>query len=261
MIRVLLCDDQPIVTEGLQVILRAAADIEVVGACQDGADAVAAVERLRPDVVLMDLRMPIMNGIQATQQIRQGYPETRVLVLTTYDDDEWVLDAIRAGAAGYLLKDTPREQIIAAIRGTAAGTTHIDPKVAGKLFAYVAQPGNTPAAHSTLAVELSARARDSWAPGDGAFEYGNCRAALPLQRHYTKLRQQHLCQARRHRPYTGCDSGVAVWAGRIVICGGGRFSRPAEIRKSDYHIYSAWRFDFVPAALSAAKGGGLCPNK
>ena len=160
MIRVILCDDQPIVTEGLQVILRQAADLVVVGIAQDGAEAVELVARLRPDLVLMDLRMPILNGIQATQQIRQGFPDTRVLVLTTYDEDEWVLDAIRAGAAGYLLKDTPRDQIIGAIRGTAAGTTHIDPKVAGKLFAYVAQPGNAPAPQSTLAVELSARERE-----------------------------------------------------------------------------------------------------
>jgi len=160
MIRVILCDDQPIVTEGLQVILRQAADLVVVGIAQDGAEAVELVARLRPDVVLMDLRMPILNGIQATQQIRQGFPDTRVLVLTTYDEDEWVLDAIRAGAAGYLLKDTPRDQIIGAIRGTAAGATHIDPKVAGKLFAYVAQPGNAPAPQSTLAVELSARERE-----------------------------------------------------------------------------------------------------
>ena len=159
MIRILLCDDQSIVTEGLRVILRQAGDIEVIGVVENGADAVDAVARLQPDVVLMDLRMPVMNGIQATERIRQQHPATRVLVLTTYDDDEWVFDAIRAGAAGYLLKDAPRNQIIEAIRGTAAGATHIDPKVAGKLFQFVSRPSSAPAA-SSLAVDLSPRERE-----------------------------------------------------------------------------------------------------
>lgn len=158
MIRVLLCDDQAIVTEGLRVILRQAGDIDVVAIAENGLEAVEQVGQLRPDVVLMDLRMPVMNGIQATARIRQEHPTTRVLVLTTYDDDGWVFDAIRAGAAGYLLKDAPREQLIAAIRGTAAGGTHIDPKVAGKLFQFVAQPVTSP--HSTLEVDLNPRERE-----------------------------------------------------------------------------------------------------
>ena len=158
MIRVLLCDDQSIVTEGLRVILRHAGDIEVIGVVENGADAVEAVANRQPDVVLMDLRMPVMNGIQATERIRQQHPATRVLVLTTYDDDEWVFDAIRAGAAGYLLKDAPRDQIIEAIRGTAAGATHVDPKVAGKLFQFVSQPAAPASAH--FAVDLSPRERE-----------------------------------------------------------------------------------------------------
>ena len=88
--------------------------------------------------------MPILNGIHATRQIRQQFPDTKVLVLTTYDDDEWVFDAVRAGAAGYLLKDAPREQIITSIKGTVAGLTHIDPKVAGKLFNFVSLPPQQP---------------------------------------------------------------------------------------------------------------------
>ena len=159
MIKVLLCDDQEIVTEGMQMILRSAGGVEVVAMAQDGAQAVDLVALHHPDVVLMDLRMPIMNGIQATRQIRQQYPATKVLVLTTYDDDEWVFDAIRAGASGYLLKDAPREQIIAAIRGTAAGTTHIDPKVAGKLLHYITQPGSV-STGSNIATDLSERERE-----------------------------------------------------------------------------------------------------
>lgn len=161
MIRVILCDDQEIVTEGLQLILSTGHGIEVVGVAHNGLEAVELVDKLRPDVVLMDLKMPVMNGIQATRRIRELYAETRVLVLTTYDDDEWVFDAIRAGAAGYLLKDMPREQLLAAIRGTAAGATHVDPNVAGKLFQQIALPGavsRTPP--STIAADLSEREHD-----------------------------------------------------------------------------------------------------
>jgi DNA-binding NarL/FixJ family response regulator len=160
MLRVILCDDQDIVTEGLHVILSTVPGIEVVGMARDGAEAVELVARLHPDVVLMDLKMPIMNGIQATRQIHERFPETRVLVLTTYGDDEWVFDAVRAGAAGYLLKETPRDQIIAAIRGTASGATHIDPQVAGKLFQHIAHGQATPAAKSNLVVDLNERERE-----------------------------------------------------------------------------------------------------
>ncbi len=158
-IRILLCDDQPVVSEGLQVILSSVNDFLVVGSAANGLEALEQIERLQPDLVVMDLRMPIMNGIQATEQVRKRFPEVRVLILTTYDDDEWVFDAVRAGASGYLLKDAPREQIISAIRGTAAGATHVDPKVAGKLFTYIAQPGAVHAS-PTVGVELSARERE-----------------------------------------------------------------------------------------------------
>ena len=139
MIRVVICDDQEMVCEGLRAILGTATDVEVAGVGHDGAEAVDLAGQYRPDVVLMDLKMPGMNGIQATRQIKDRYPQVRVLALTTYDADEWVFDAIRAGADGYLLKDTPRARLIEALRGTATGATHVDPKVAGKLFARVAQ--------------------------------------------------------------------------------------------------------------------------
>ncbi len=150
MIRVLICDDQDVVTEGLRVILGTSPDIEVVGIAHDGAEAVALVPTARPDVALMDLKMPGVNGIQATRQIKDYYPHVRVLVLTTYDADEWVFDAIRSGADGYLLKDTPRQDLVAAIKGTSAGHTHVDPGVAGKLFDHIAQ--TSPAAPNTAVV-------------------------------------------------------------------------------------------------------------
>ena len=134
MTRVVLCDDQVFVCEGLNAILGTAPDIEVVGMAYDGEEALQLVERLQPDLVLMDLKMPGLSGVQATRQIHQRFPHIKVLVLTTYDFDEWVLEAVRAGANGYLLKDTPREQLFAAIRGTVQGKSFIDPAVAPKLL-------------------------------------------------------------------------------------------------------------------------------
>jgi DNA-binding NarL/FixJ family response regulator len=133
-VKVLICDDQAVVRDGLELLLKLERDVEVVGTAADGAEAVEQAAAKRPDLVLMDLKMPGTNGIEATRQIRSRFPGMRVLVLTTYDDDQWVFDAIRAGANGYLLKDTPREGILQAIRGTLAGRTFVDPGVAGKLL-------------------------------------------------------------------------------------------------------------------------------
>ena len=132
--RVIICDDQAIVRDGLELLLKLEKGIDVVGLAQDGVDAVDKVEQFHPDLVLMDLMMPGMNGVEATRRIHLLHPEVKILVLTTFDDDEWVFDAIRAGAAGYLLKDTSREKVIEAIRGTVAGKTFVDPVVAGKVL-------------------------------------------------------------------------------------------------------------------------------
>ena len=134
MIRVLIVDDQKVVTEGLRVILSSEPTLDVIGVAHNGAQAVELVGTTKPDLVLMDLKMPIMNGIQATHAIREQYPDVYVLVLTTFDADEWVFDAIRAGASGYMLKDSDGDDIIAAIEGTVEGKTHIDPAIADKLF-------------------------------------------------------------------------------------------------------------------------------
>ena len=128
--KVIICDDQATVRDGLVMLLKLEPDIDIVGTAEDGAEAVEMVADRRPDLILMDLKMPVMNGVEATRQITMKYPEVKVLVLTTYADDEWVFDAIQAGASGYLLKDTPREELIRAVRGTAAGKTYIDPSIA-----------------------------------------------------------------------------------------------------------------------------------
>ncbi|MGD8624017.1 MAG: response regulator transcription factor [Anaerolineae bacterium] len=134
MIRVLIVDDQTVVREGLAAILSTDAEIEVVGQAGDGQEALEIVARVRPDVVLMDLKMPVLNGVQATRRLRQNYPDTQVLVLTTFAQDDWIFDAIRAGATGYLLKDSRRDELIAAIKGTAEGRSYLDPSIAGRVM-------------------------------------------------------------------------------------------------------------------------------
>ena len=158
MIKILICDDQDLVCEGLKAILSTEADFSVVGVAYDGAEALELIPACQPDLVLMDLKMPVMNGVQATRQICQQYSGIKVLVLTTYDADNWVFDAIRAGACGYLLKDTPRERLIAAIKEAVAGKTPVDPVVAGKLFAHVAH--QTPAPDTTLVSLLNEREKE-----------------------------------------------------------------------------------------------------
>jgi len=136
--KVIICDDQATIRDGLEMLLSLEKDIRVMGKAEEGQEAVELVAKHQPDLVLMDLKMPGMNGIEATRQIRTRYPAVKVLVLTTYDDDEWVFDAVRAGASGYLLKDTPREDLIKAVKETVAGKSFVDPAVAGKLLSRVA---------------------------------------------------------------------------------------------------------------------------
>ncbi len=157
MIRVLIVDDQVVVCEGLRAILSTAPNVDVVGIAYDGQQALDLLPTAQPNLVLMDLKMPGMNGIHATRAIREHFPQVRVLVLTTYDGDEWVMDAIRSGADGYLLKDSKRADILAAIEGTVAGQTHIDPAVAGKLMAVVR---GTPTPDTSILAELNERERE-----------------------------------------------------------------------------------------------------
>jgi len=156
--KIIICDDQAVVRDGLEMLLTLEKDIQVLGTAQDGDEAVELVSKNQPDLILMDLKMPGMNGIEATRQIRAKFPEVKVLVLTTYDDDEWVFDAIRAGASGYLLKDTPREEVVKAIRGTVEGKSFVDPAVAGKLMGQVARGQSQPS--SLLTDKLTEREAD-----------------------------------------------------------------------------------------------------
>jgi DNA-binding NarL/FixJ family response regulator len=139
-IRLLIVDDHPVVRDGLRGLFADDPDFQVVGEAANGAEAVARVERLGADVVLMDLRMPEMGGVEAITRLRRTAPGVRVLVLTTYDTDSDVPPAIEAGATGYLLKDAPREELIRAVRAAFAGEAVLSPAVARRLMGQVGKP-------------------------------------------------------------------------------------------------------------------------
>jgi DNA-binding NarL/FixJ family response regulator len=131
---VLIADDQALMRAGFRMILESEPDLKVVGEAADGREAVAEAARLRPDVVLMDVRMPEMDGIEATRRLLDGNDDTKVVMLTTFDMDEYVYEALRAGASGFLVKDVPPEQLVAGIRSVASGDTLVAPSVTRRLI-------------------------------------------------------------------------------------------------------------------------------
>lgn len=150
--RVLLADDHLVVRTGLRAMLDAATDVEVVGEAGDGAEAMALAAELQPDVVLMDLRMPEVDGVTATSRLRARFPEMSVLVLTTYDSDADIFRAIDAGATGYLLKDATRDELLGAIRAAASGQSTLAPRVASRVMDRTRGPA--PAALSSREIEV-----------------------------------------------------------------------------------------------------------
>jgi DNA-binding NarL/FixJ family response regulator len=138
-IRILIADDQALFREGLRTLLSVQPGLEVVGEAANGEEALRVSSLLQPDVVLMDLRMPVLDGISATRRLHGNQPHIRVIVLTTFDDDEDVFEGLRAGAAGYLLKDTPSARLIEAIHAAARGESFLQPSVAAKVVAEFAR--------------------------------------------------------------------------------------------------------------------------
>jgi len=134
-IRILLVDDQRLIREGLRVLLELEPGLEVVGEAGDGKEALEAYAALQPDVVLMDVRMPGMDGVEATRRLRERWPEARIIILTTFDDDAYVFEGLRAGALGYLLKDVSGNELAEAVRTAAAGGAPLSPSVARKVVA------------------------------------------------------------------------------------------------------------------------------
>lgn len=154
-IRVLLVDDQALIREGLAIILGAQPDISVVGHAADGQEAIEQARRLQPDVIMMDIKMPRLNGIQATRQIKEALPATQIIILTTYAEDELVFEGVRAGALGYLLKDITRDKLAEAVRGAARGEAQIDPAVAAQVLAEFQRMSNVLRRPPTLAKEAT----------------------------------------------------------------------------------------------------------
>jgi DNA-binding NarL/FixJ family response regulator len=160
-IRILLVDDQRLMREGLRILLELEPDLKVVGEAANGLDALESYAELLPNVVLMDVRMPGLDGVEATWRLRERWPEARIIILTTFDDDEYVFEGLRAGARGYLLKDVSGHDLAEAVRTVAAGGALIEPSVARKVvaeFARLAPPART--AEAGLAEPLSERERD-----------------------------------------------------------------------------------------------------
>lgn len=139
-VRVLIADDHRLIREGLRAILKTKEGIEVVGEAEDGAAAVELALRLRPDVILMDISMPRMNGVEATRLIKRDLPRVGIIVLTIYADEAYIVDSLKAGATGYLLKDSDSAEILKAIRAVARGESLIDPALAGKVLTQLARP-------------------------------------------------------------------------------------------------------------------------
>ena len=162
MIRIVVVDDDALVRTGLDLILGAAPDFEVVGQACDGAEALEVVERLRPDVVLMDIRMPVMDGVAATAALVAREAAPKIIVLTTFDSDDLVVRALRAGAAGFLLKDTPPSKMIEAIRAVVAGETALSPSVVASVVAMAVQTAGGDRSGRALArlAELTERERE-----------------------------------------------------------------------------------------------------
>jgi len=151
MIRLVLVDDQHLIRQGLKALLELEPDLQVVGEAENGQAAMHLLQNLQPDVILMDVRMPVMDGVAATREITQHFPQIKVLVLTTFDDDQYVAAALRNGVIGYLLKDTPSEELAAAIRAVDKGYTQLGPGLVEKILAKVPEPSAiTPTSWSEL---------------------------------------------------------------------------------------------------------------
>ena len=146
MIRLLLADDQPLFREGLASLLSLEKDLEVVGEANDGMEAIALTEELQPDIILMDVRMPVCDGVKATREIHRRFPWIRILVLTTFDEDEYVRESLRGGALGYILKSTSSIEVGQAIRSLYQGYSQLGPTIAPKVFA---QLGSSPPVEAT----------------------------------------------------------------------------------------------------------------
>jgi len=230
-IRVLICDDQPLIRVGLRALLQAQPDIDVAGESADGAEAIASATALRPDVVLMDVRMPGTDGIAATAAIAHGGGPPRVLILTTYDRDEYVFDALAAGASGFLLKDARPEDLVAGIRTIAAGDALLAPSVTRRLIGLFARGPRPAALHGTPGLEqLTGRERDVLGLIIAGLSNAEISASLHIsdntvKTHVARVLAKLRLRDRVHAVIFGYESGLAGSPG----------TAPAVIRSDRSH--------------------------
>ena len=219
--RVLVADDQRVVREGLATIVASLPGMEVVGLAANGQEAVALTETHRPDVVLMDLRMPTMDGAEATAAIRAAYPDTQVVVLTTYADDQSIIAALSAGATGYLTKDATRDDIRRALEAAAAGQSVLDPAVQAKLIqaAQAGAPRDEQTGAPVAAARRAHRAGSRGAQSDrpGPVQHRDRRRAICRRGHRQDARQPHLRQDGQPGSHPGGGLRPPPRIGRIAV--------------------------------------------
>jgi DNA-binding NarL/FixJ family response regulator len=209
-VRVLLADDQALVRAGFRMILEAQDDLEVVGEAGDGEEAIALARRERPDVVLMDIRMPRLDGIAATRRVVAQRPDTRVLVLTTFDLDEYVYDALLAGASGFLLKDVGRDDLVAAVRVVAAGDALLAPSVTRRLLSDFVRNRTASAPSDAPAAGASARSPDRAAAAAAA-------SLTPRERDTLGLLARGLSNAEIAAELVVSDHTVKTHVGNVLM--------------------------------------------
>jgi DNA-binding NarL/FixJ family response regulator len=219
-IRVLICDDQQLIRAGLRALLQTQADIEIVAEAADGAAAVASAAKLKPDVVLMDVRMPGTDGIAATDLITHAEHPSRVLILTTYDRDEYVFDALAAGASGFLLKDTRPEDLVSGLRTVAAGDALLAPSVTHRLISLFARYPRTPQLASAAMSQLTEREREVLALIIGGLSNAEISASLRIsdntvKTHVARILAKLGLRDRVHAVIFGYESGLVSPADRV----------------------------------------------